>query len=63
MLESASVSYGKATPYFPVIDLLRRYCRVEEHDDTRTIRAKVTGADPDIGCDASGDDPSPAVAP
>src|ERR671933_824430 len=26
VLESASVSYGKATPYFPVIDLLRRYC-------------------------------------
>jgi class 3 adenylate cyclase len=43
VLESASVSYGKATPYFPVIDLLRRYCHVEEHDDTRTSRAKVTG--------------------
>src|SRR5438132_6061260 len=43
MLESASVSYGKATPYFPVIDLLKRYSHVEEHDDTRTIRAKVTG--------------------
>src|SRR5467141_3699162 len=43
ILESASVSYGKATPYFPVIDLLKRYCYVEEHDDTRTIRAKVTG--------------------
>jgi class 3 adenylate cyclase/tetratricopeptide (TPR) repeat protein len=43
VLESASVSYGKATPYFPVIDLLRRYCHIEGHDDTRTIRAKVTG--------------------
>src|SRR3989475_8659942 len=43
VLESASVSYGKATPYFPVIDLLKRYAHVEEHDDTRTIRAKVTG--------------------
>jgi class 3 adenylate cyclase len=43
VLESASVSYGKATPYFPVLDLLKRYCHVEEHDDTRTIRAKVTG--------------------
>ena len=43
VLESASVSYGKATPYFPVIDLLKRYCHVEEHDDARTIRAKVTG--------------------
>jgi len=43
VLESASVSYGKATPYFPVIDLLKRYSHVEEHDDPRTIRAKVTG--------------------
>jgi tetratricopeptide (TPR) repeat protein len=43
VLESASVSYGKATPYFPVIDLLRRYSHVEERDNPRTIRAKVTG--------------------
>jgi class 3 adenylate cyclase/tetratricopeptide (TPR) repeat protein len=43
VLESASVSYGKATPYFPVIDLLKRYSHIEEHDDTRTIRAKLTG--------------------
>jgi predicted ATPase len=43
VLESASVSYGKATPYFPVIDLLKRYTHVDDHDDTRTIRAKVTG--------------------
>src|SRR5262249_59403815 len=43
VLESASVSYGKATPYFPIIDLLKRYAHVEEHDDARTIRAKVTG--------------------
>jgi predicted ATPase len=42
-LESASVSYGKATPYFPVVDLLKRYVHVEEGDDPRTIRAKVTG--------------------
>src|SRR6516164_1840234 len=43
VLESASVSYGRATSYFPVIDLLRRYSHVEEGDDTRTMRAKVTG--------------------
>ena len=43
VLESASVSYGKATPYVPVIDLLKRYAHVEAHDDIRTIRAKVTG--------------------
>ena len=43
VLESASVSYGKAAPYFPVLDLLRRYCHLEDGDDARTIRAKVTG--------------------
>src|SRR4029453_4839491 len=43
VLESASVSYGTATPYFPVIDLLKRYCHVDDGDDVRTIRAKVTG--------------------
>src|SRR5262249_49807061 len=43
VLENASVSYGRATPYFPIVDLLKRYCHVEERDDPRTIRAKVTG--------------------
>jgi class 3 adenylate cyclase len=43
VLESASVSYGKATPYLPVIALLKRYSHIEERDDPRTIRAKVTG--------------------
>jgi tetratricopeptide (TPR) repeat protein len=43
VLESASVSYGKATPYFPVVDLLKRYCHVEDGDDVRAVGAKVTG--------------------
>jgi len=43
VLESASVSYGKATPYFPVVDLLKRYMHVEDTDDPRAVRAKVTG--------------------
>ena len=43
VLESSSVSYGKATPYFPIIDVLKRYAHVEEHDDSRTVRAKTTG--------------------
>ena len=34
---------ASATPYFPVLDLLRRYCHLEEQDDPRTVRAKVTG--------------------
>jgi class 3 adenylate cyclase/tetratricopeptide (TPR) repeat protein len=43
ILESASVSYGKATAYFPVVDLLKRYCHVDDGDEPRTVRAKVTG--------------------
>src|SRR5499426_2787056 len=43
VLESASASYGKATPYFPILDLLKRYCHLEEQDEPRTVRAKVTG--------------------
>jgi tetratricopeptide (TPR) repeat protein len=43
VLESTSVSYGKATPYFPVLDLLRHYAHLDERDDARTIRANVTG--------------------
>jgi class 3 adenylate cyclase len=43
ILESASASYGKATPYFPIIDVLKRYAHIEEGDDARTLRAKLTG--------------------
>jgi class 3 adenylate cyclase/tetratricopeptide (TPR) repeat protein len=43
VLESTSVSYAKATPYYPIIELLKRYAHVEERDDARTVRAKVTG--------------------
>src|SRR4029453_4890190 len=28
---------------FPVMDLLKRHCHVDDGDDARTIRAKVTG--------------------
>src|SRR5262249_8471300 len=43
VLESSSVSYGKATSYLPVIDLLKGYFRIEHRDDYREIREKVTG--------------------
>src|SRR5262249_31188746 len=43
ILESASVSYGKATSYLPVIDLLRGYFKIQDRDDPREIREKVTG--------------------
>jgi class 3 adenylate cyclase/tetratricopeptide (TPR) repeat protein len=43
ILESGSVSYGKATPYLPVIDLLKAYFKIQDRDDHREIREKVTG--------------------
>jgi class 3 adenylate cyclase/tetratricopeptide (TPR) repeat protein len=43
VLESGSVSYGKATPYLPVIELLKAYCRIQERDDPRAIRERVAG--------------------
>jgi tetratricopeptide (TPR) repeat protein len=43
VLESASVSYGNATPYLPLIDLLKRYVHIEDADEPHTMRAKVTG--------------------
>ena len=43
VLESGSVSYGKATPYLPVIELLKAYCRIQERDDQREIRERVAG--------------------
>jgi class 3 adenylate cyclase/tetratricopeptide (TPR) repeat protein len=42
-LEAASVSYGKATSYLPVIDLLKSYFKIQDRDDLRAVREKVTG--------------------
>jgi class 3 adenylate cyclase/tetratricopeptide (TPR) repeat protein len=43
VLESASVSYGKATSYLPVIELLKGYFKIQDRDDRREMREKVTG--------------------
>jgi class 3 adenylate cyclase/tetratricopeptide (TPR) repeat protein len=43
VIQAGSVSYGTATPYLPVIDLLKDYFRIEERDDQRRVREKVTG--------------------
>src|SRR5437899_7323753 len=43
IVQSASVSYGRATAYLPVIELLRGYFELERRDDPRKIREKVTG--------------------
>ena len=42
-LESGSVSYGKATAYRPLIDLLKVYFHIEERDDARRMVEKITG--------------------
>ena len=43
VLEASSASYGKTTPYLPLLSLLRSYFKLSDGDDTRDIRAKVTG--------------------
>ena len=43
IVESSSVSYGKATAYLPIIDLLKAYFQVEARDEARKIGEKVTG--------------------
>jgi hypothetical protein len=43
VLESRSVSYGRATSYLPVIDLLTSYFQIEAHDGPQRMQEKVTG--------------------
>jgi class 3 adenylate cyclase/tetratricopeptide (TPR) repeat protein len=43
IVEAVSVSHGKATTYFPIIELLKSYLQIESRDDTRRTREKVTG--------------------
>jgi class 3 adenylate cyclase/tetratricopeptide (TPR) repeat protein len=43
IVESSSVSYGKATAFLPLIELLRGYFQIEARDEARKIREKVTG--------------------
>jgi len=43
ILEAASFSYGKATTFLPVIELLKRYFRIHDLDNQREIKEKITG--------------------
>jgi class 3 adenylate cyclase/predicted ATPase len=43
VLETFSISHGKASAYLPLIDLLRNYFRIASEDDERTRREKVAG--------------------
>jgi tetratricopeptide (TPR) repeat protein len=43
VLQTSSVSHGKATSYLPIIDLLKGYFGIEDRDGPRTVREKLTG--------------------
>ena len=43
LLAPSSVSYGRAAPYLPLIDLLKGYFKIEDRDDHQVIREKLTG--------------------
>ena len=43
VMEAFSFSHGRASPYLPVIGLLKDYFRIDDRDDERTQREKITG--------------------
>jgi class 3 adenylate cyclase/tetratricopeptide (TPR) repeat protein len=43
ILEAGSVSYGRATSYLPVINLIKTYCQIESQDGAPRIHEKLTG--------------------
>ena len=43
VLEAFAVSHGKASPYLPVVELLKDYFQIGPQDDERTRSAKVMG--------------------
>src|SRR2546426_1545021 len=42
VLVSSATSYGKGTPYLPVIDLLKAYFHIEPRDDADKVRERIT---------------------
>jgi class 3 adenylate cyclase/tetratricopeptide (TPR) repeat protein len=42
VIEAATVSYGRATPYLPIVTLLRDYFEIEEEDDPDKVLDKVS---------------------
>src|SRR5215467_14304729 len=59
VLESKSAAYGQATPYLPVVELLKDYFKINVHDSTRSIRGTVAGRI--LALDASLQDAIPPV--
>ena len=44
VLQAGSVSYGKATSYLPVVDLLKGYFALEDRDGPRAMRKSSRGS-------------------
>ena len=42
VLESVPASFGRITPFLPVVDLLKAYFRIDTRDDPQDIRNKVS---------------------
>jgi class 3 adenylate cyclase/tetratricopeptide (TPR) repeat protein len=59
VVESRSASYGRAAPYLPVIELLRRYFKINVHDSTQSIYQKIS--DRILALDAALQDSAPPL--
>jgi predicted ATPase len=42
ILQTQGTAYGQATPYLPVLDLLKSYFHIDDREDRATIRDKVS---------------------
>jgi DNA-binding NtrC family response regulator/tetratricopeptide (TPR) repeat protein len=38
----SAASYGKSVPYLPVIDLLRKYFKIDPRDNSKTVKDRIT---------------------
>ena len=57
LLEAFAVSHGKASPYLPIVELLKTYFQIEPTDDERSRRERVIGKV--LGLDRSLEDTLP----
>jgi predicted ATPase/class 3 adenylate cyclase len=56
VMEASSVSYGKATPFFPVTEMLRNYFQISIGEESPSIQAKIVAQMLDLDgglCDAT----------
>ncbi|HZO28104.1 MAG TPA: AAA family ATPase [Chloroflexota bacterium] len=53
VLDSGALLHARATPYLPIVDLLKACCQINSRDDPVTVREKLVGTirglNPDLG--------------